>query len=133
MGPKGKILALLGIMSWCWAVALLGDPVHEDAAVLHEAWPIRIRMLIWVVCGTGAILCAARPRWYAIGYSLLIVPIVIRAIGFAWSWIAWVIPGQPGGNPVAIAESAAWALVAAGAYHIMNWPDTKGDERARAR
>ena len=102
------------------AVAYLGQgfTVHHnpgfgihDQAIVYEWWPLWVRTTIWV--GAAAVMTltalSRNVMRQVIGWQAASVPLLIRLGSHLWSFAMWIIPGAPGGSPLAVAYVLWWA------------------------
>ena len=111
IGRRGAALIIIGTMWVMRGLMLPDDPGRNltDEAVLYEIYiSLPVRQALWIVSGILSILAArcAKTQW--IGWFLVCMMPLERAIGHAWSGIMWVWPGVPNGSPYAFIYMFYW-------------------------
>ena len=104
---------------------ILGDHVEHDPnrAVLFELMGWELRATLWITLGIAAVIVA---RWrIGIAWVLLVLMPVQRLVGWAWSVVAWIVPGLPDGTTTSVGESLIWAGILGLIVTLAGWPDVE--------
>ena len=126
------ILALLGALWILQGIEIFSK--HEvwvaDKAIIYLGWPFGVRVILW--CSTGILACLGAVKGTKlserIGWTVLALMPIERFFLHAYSGIAWIIPGAPGGDPWAPLHMARWALI-----WLVIWLLAGGSSRVEAR
>ena len=109
-------LVTVGLMEIARGLILLHDPgtFLEDEAVFWAAWPLSLRVGLWVAGGLLGLLAGLicfRLRW--VGWVAVVIMPAERVAGHALSLLHWIIPGVPGGSLHAIPYLVWWGGILA--------------------
>lgn len=113
--PRRAALFLLSLMSLGMAASVT-DPTfifNPDLAVLHEALPVWARFTMWGLASLLAMAGAVWPKWDTWAFAAAVVMPFERALGHAWAWGAYLVPGAPGGDRLGWARVLVWGSFAA--------------------
>ena len=122
------ILLVLSHLGLGLAVWLGPHEPHPDYAILFEYLPWWVRSGLWVSMGAAAFIFAYTKHRRAAWVVLSLMPIV-RAIGYAWSALMFLIPGAPGGVKTAFPSLVVWLSVVALVWLLAGWPDLEKQTR----
>lgn len=129
LGRRGGVLLTIGV-AWTLqgvSIGVVGDPAWpDDAALLHLAVPVPIRISLWVGTGVLAILGATvnRPRWERWGYMALVLMPMERAASFTWAWVTWLIATDVGYERGWVA-ALSWAVTVLLIVIISGWEEPR--------
>ena len=122
IGRRGFILGVLGVAAISRGFTILsGETWAEDDAVSFSLWPTPIRIAIWVSAGLVALAAVAWPQLRHVAFAALGLALAQRLVGHAWSLVAWIMPGAPGGDPWAWAWVTWWGCLLWLLWLIARW------------
>ena len=130
---RRQALTLLALAWIAHGITILHQPGwrNTDEAIIYEMWPAGLRIGIWAGCGLVALVLsrvsARDSRLQAVAWALLTIPPTIRVVAHLWSALMWIIPGAPGGEPVAIAYAVWWAAICTLVAMLARWPEVPHD------
>lgn len=108
-GNRGIVLTVLGFLWIITAISLATAPVVR-IGVPDEHLPLWVRVTVWAVSGTFAMIAAWWKRWDEQAWGILIFPLGLRLISF----IIGIITGTfqpPGRAVISICVFGAMALL----------------------
>lgn len=127
LGRRGVVLILLGVMEIFRGVTVWsGIRWEDDYAPVFNAIPLPLRSGLWIAFGVVGIICALSPRrldWQAAGFAVLVLMPIERAAGHLWAWMAWLIPGSPGGDGYGWAWAGWWLCGSAVIWVMSQWDE----------
>ena len=112
--PRQTALLVFALMHISMGFSVLGQPTHfdSDLAIWHTAIPLEFRVSAWFVAGIVALSGVFSNRLQTAGFVVATLLPTERALSYGWSWLMWVIPGPPRGNPWGLWDGFWWALLA---------------------
>lgn len=106
VGNRGIVLSLLGFIWILTAIGLWTAPLDRPG-LPDDVFPVWVRVIIWSVAGCTAMVAAWWKRLDEIAWGLLILPLSMRLLSYAYGWIFGTFP--PGWRAVCV--YAAMALL----------------------
>jgi len=95
-GNRGLVLGALGLIYALRGYGTIQDPPPEHG-LPDEHLPVTIRAALLVVPGFVAIAAAFWKRLDPMGWGLLAVPVLIRAVSYGWGIVTGSYPAGWGG------------------------------------
>lgn len=109
------ILALLGALWVLQGLEIFNkqEVWVADKAIIYLGWSYSFRVILWCSTGLLASLGAMVGTKLSerMGWMVLALMPIERFFLHTYSWIAWLIPGAPGGDPWAPLYMAKWGLM----------------------
>lgn len=99
VGNRGIVLSLLGFIWILTAIGLWTAPLDRPG-VPDDAFPLWLRISVWAVSGVVAIVATWWKRWDSVAWGLLILPLSMRLLSYAYGWISGTFP--PGWRSVCV-------------------------------
>ena len=133
-GRRGSILATLGIMWMIRGLTLPAGPgrLLPDEAILYELWlSLDARIVAWMLTGAVAFILSRSIKSQKFGWAVICVMPFERAIGHAWSFICWVVPGAPGGEYWSGLLSLYWVGLIIMLFIVSRWPEVEVEVRGK--
>lgn len=106
IGNRGIVLSLLGFIWILTAIGLTVEPMRRPG-LPDELLPLWLRVGLWAFAGFAALVATWWRRWDELAWGLLILPLSIRLLSYAYGWIFGTFP--PGWRSVCV--YAAMALL----------------------
>jgi hypothetical protein len=104
IGNRGIVLSLLGFL---WIITAIGLATSPPPVQPDDVFPLSARVTVWAVAGAVAIVATWWKRWDELAWGLLILPLSVRLLSYAYGWISGSYP--PGWRAVCV--YAAMALL----------------------
>lgn len=114
VGVRAEGMVLVAAI-WCLIglqVVLEPPPNPPPPAVLYYMLPSPVRIALWVGSGMIALALSMSVRWSSWGLAALTVAPLERAFSWLWSWVMYLIPEAPAGDPRGWFNGLIWGCVA---------------------
>lgn len=126
LGRRRAVVILFGLIHVGQGLILLHDPgrfLPDDAVFYATFFPLPLRVGLWVGTGALTITFAAFRRTERWAWGVIAVMPAERLIGHAWSLVAWLTPGIPGGSEWAAAYVLFWGGLLGVLLILSGWRD----------
>lgn len=105
----------------CFGLLWIGQGMHLwlvpqsdvilDKFIIHEFFPIGLRIVAWMLTGLLCILFSTWDDTEKTGWKWAMVMPIERTVSFFISGLMWIIPGWPPGAVNSFGESVYWGIV----------------------
>lgn len=107
-----------------------GSPIdgnnHDESLWFHLFFSDAQRGNVWIITGVTAGLIAVflrRSIWQVFGFFVLVLLPLLNSTSFAWSGIAFLIPGGPDGAESSIYASLLWIAITLKVFIDAGWDE----------
>lgn len=131
---RRRLVLLLTGLAWvAYGIGVLTDPFPEArfgrvitflSPLLdspHTGW-------LWLLCGVAGIFAALSLMPQPAAFRLLVIPPVVWATLYLWSWVTWVLIRVDGGGRGWV-SATAWCALALMISVTAGWSDVDDGER----
>lgn len=129
---RGTVLLLVGLAWVSYGFGVLTDPYPEArfGHVITFLTPFLdspYTALVWLLCGLVGIAAGFSLLPETTGFSSVVVPPVVWAVLYLWSWVTWLLSGDMGSGRGWV-SATAWLALALMVSVTAGWPDSPVDE-----
>ena len=128
----------LVLIAGIWSLLALGILTAPEAApdperqLFHQYIPPTYAATLWLTTALGAFAAAIDrdgPRRDGLALAAAALPPAVWMASYAWSWVASVVPGPPGGSPRGWLSAAIYACLMGLVWLVAAIPDERIDAR----